>query len=194
MGIALVKGEQIDLTKSNPGLRNIIIGVGWETHAHDIGHRYDLDTAAFLTDRMGKVTSEADFIFYNNLRHPSGAVVHLGDHIGEVIDGDNEQIKVHLDIIPTHIEKMTFTVTIHEALERGQHFGQIAHTYIRIVDETAGIELIRYDLTEAFPRETAIVIGELHYCEGEWRFNAIGNGHQGGLAELCNNFGIPINS
>ncbi len=192
MGITLAKGQKVDLTKSNPGLKNIIVGLGWDTNKYDGGHAFDLDTAAFLTDGAGKVTSDADFIFYNNLRHPSGAVAHLGDNTTGVGDGDDEQIKVQLDTVPANIEKIAFTVTIHEAMQRNQNFGQVSNAYIRVLDETAGTELIRYDLGEDFSIETAIVVGELYRYNGEWKFNAVGSGYQGGLGALCNNFGINI--
>ena len=192
MGITLAKGQKVDLTKSNPGLKNIIVGLGWDTNKYDGGYAFDLDTAAFLTNGAGKVTSDADFVFYNNLRHPSGAVTHLGDNTTGAGDGDDEQIKVQLDTVPASIEKIAFTVTIHEAMQRNQNFGQVSNAYIRVLDETVGTELIRYDLGEDFSIETAIVVGELYRHNGEWKFNAVGSGYQGGLGALCNNFGINI--
>lgn len=192
MGITLAKGQKVDLTKSNPGLKSVIVGLGWDINKYDGGHSFDLDTAAFLTTGSGKVTSDVDFIFYNNLRHPSGSVTHLGDNLTGVGEGDDEQIKVQLDAVPANIEKIAFTVTIHEALERNQNFGQVSNSYIRVLDETTGQELIRYDLGEDFSIETAIVVGELYRHNGEWKFNAVGSGYQGGLAALCGNFGINI--
>lgn len=192
MGITLAKGQKVDLTKSNPGLKNIIVGLGWDVNKYDGGFSFDLDTAAFLTDANGKVTTDTDFVFYNNLRHPSGSVTHLGDNLTGVGDGDDEQIKVQLDAVPAQIQKIDFTVTIHEALQRNQNFGQVSNAYIRVLDETTGQELIRYDLGEDFSIETAVVVGELYRYNGEWKFNAIGSGYQGGLAALCGNFGINI--
>lgn len=192
MGITLAKGQKVDLTKSNPGLKSVIVGLGWDINKYDGGHSFDLDTAAFLTAGNGKVTSDVDFVFYNNLRHPSGSVNHLGDNLTGVGEGDDEQIKVQLDAVPANIEKVAFTVTIHEALERNQNFGQVSNSYIRVLDETTGQELIRYDLGEDFSIETAIVVGELYRHNGEWKFNAVGSGYQGGLAALCGNFGINI--
>ncbi len=192
MGITLAKGQKVDLTKSNPGLKSVIVGLGWDINKYDGGHSFDLDTAAFLTAGNGKVTSDVDFVFYNNLRHPSGSVNHLGDNLTGVGEGDDEQIKVQLDAVPANIEKIAFTVTIHEALERNQNFGQVSNSYIRVLDETTGQELIRYDLGEDFSIETAIVVGELYRHNGEWKFNAVGSGYQGGLAALCGNFGINI--
>ena len=192
MGITLAKGQKVDLTKTNPGLKNIIVGLGWDVNKYDGGFSFDLDTAAFLTGANGKVTADTDFVFYNNLRHPSGSVTHLGDNLTGAGDGDDEQIKVSLDQVPTNIEKIAFTVTIHEAVQRSQNFGQVSNSYIRVMDESNGTELIRYDLGEDFSIETAIVVGELYRHNGEWKFNAIGSGYQGGLAALCNNFGINV--
>ena len=192
MGITLAKGQKVDLTKSNPGLKNIVVGLGWDVNKYDGGHSFDLDTAAFLTAGNGKVTTDTDFVFYNNLRHPSGAVVHLGDNLTGVGAGDDEQIKVSLDQVPANIERIAFTVTIHEAMERNQNFGQVSNSYIRVMDEATGTELIRYDLGEDFSIETAIVVGELYRHNGEWKFNAVGSGYQGGLAALCGNFGINV--
>lgn len=192
MGITLAKGQKVDLTKTNPGLKNIIVGLGWDVNKYDGGFSFDLDTAAFLTGANGKVTADTDFVFYNNVRHPSGSVTHLGDNLTGAGDGDDEQIKVSLDQVPTNIEKIAFTVTIHEAMQRSQNFGQVSNSYIRVMDESNGTELIRYDLGEDFSIETAIVVGELYRHNGEWKFNAIGSGYQGGLAALCNNFGINV--
>ena len=192
MGITLAKGQKVDLTKSNPGLKNIVVGLGWDVNKYDGGHSFDLDTAAFLTAGNGKVTSDTDFVFYNNLRHPSGAVTHIGDNLTGAGAGDDEQIKVSLDKVPANIERISFTVTIHEAMERNQNFGQVSNAYIRVLDEAAGTELIRYDLGEDFSIETAIVVGELYRYNGEWKFSAVGSGFQGGLAALCGNFGINV--
>lgn len=192
MGITLAKGQKVDLTKSNPGLKSVIVGLGWDVNKYDGGFSFDLDTAAFLTNGNGKVTADTDFVFYNNLKHPSGSVMHLGDNLTGVGEGDDEQIKVQLDVVPAHVEKIDFTVTIHEAMERNQNFGQVSNAYIRVLDEATGAELIRYDLGEDFSIETAVVVGELYRHNGEWKFNAVGSGYQGGLSALCANFGINI--
>lgn len=192
MAITLAKGQKVDLTKTNPGLKNVIVGLGWDTNKYDGGQSFDLDTAAFLTMGNGKVTSDVDFVFYNNLRHPSGSVIHLGDNLTGIGAGDDEQIKVALDQVPANIERIAFTVTIHEAMQRNQNFGQVSNSYIHVLDEATGTELIRYDLGEDFSIETAIVVGELYRHNGEWKFNAVGSGYQGGLAALCGNFGINV--
>lgn len=192
MAVSLTKGQKVDLTKTNPGLTKIIVGLGWDTNKYDGGNDFDLDTAAFLLDGNGKVTSDSDFVFYNNLSDPSGSVNHLGDNRTGEGEGDDEQIRIELNKVPSNVEKIDFTVTIHEAQARGQNFGQVSNAFIRIVNEDTNEELIRYDLSEDYSIETAVVVAELYRHSGEWKFNAIGSGFQGGLGALCNNFGINI--
>lgn len=192
MAISLQKGQKVDLTKGNPGLTKIMVGLGWDTNKYDGGHDFDLDAAAFLTDESGKVTSDLDFVFYNNLKHQSGSVEHQGDNLTGEGEGDDEQIMVDLSKVPQNIAKIAFTVTIHDADVRGQNFGQVSNAFIRVVNDATGVELIRYDLGEEFSIETAVVVGELYRHGQEWKFNAIGSGFQGGLAALCRNFGINV--
>ncbi|HHX17721.1 MAG TPA: TerD family protein [Clostridium sp.] len=192
MAISLQKGQKVDLTKGNPGLTRVMIGLGWDTNKYDGGHDFDLDAAAFLTDESGKVSNDLDFVFYNNLKHQSGSVEHLGDNLTGEGDGDDEEIKVDLSKVPQNVAKIAFTVTIHDAETRGQNFGQVSNAFIRAVNEDTGVELIRYDLGEDFSIETAVVIGELYRSGQDWKFNAIGSGFQGGLAALCRNFGVNV--
>ena len=192
MAVSLKKGQKVDLTKGNPGLSKLLIGLGWDTNKYDGGHDFDLDAAAFLLGANGKVTSDADFVFYNNLKHESGSVEHLGDNLTGAGEGDDEQIKIDLAAVPASIEKIDFTVTIHEAESRNQNFGQVSNAFIRVVDEANNKELIRYDLGEDFSIETAVVVGELYRNNGEWKFNAIGSGFQGGLSALGRNFGVDV--
>ena len=190
MAVSLKKGQKIDLTKSNPGLRSITVGLGWDVNRYDSGSDFDLDASAFMLGASGKVTQDADFIFYGNANHPSGSVNYGGDNKTGEGEGDDEQILVDLQLIPANIEKIDFTVTIYEANERRQNFGQVSNAFVRIVDNATGQELVRYDLEEDFSIETAVVVGELYRHNGEWKFNAIGSGFQGGLAALCANYGI----
>lgn len=190
--ISLFKGQKIDLTKGNPKLSKVLVGLGWDTKKYDGGYDFDLDAAAFLLGKNGKVQSDYDFVFYNNLRHNSGAVQHMGDNLTGAGEGDDEQIKIDLGKIPADIEKIAFTVTIHEADTRRQNFGQVSNAFIRIVDESNNKELIRYDLGEDFSIETAVVVGELYRHGGEWKFNAVGSGFKGGLRALCLNFGVNV--
>ncbi len=192
MPINLTKGQKVDLTKGNPGLKNIMVGLGWDVNAFDSGADFDLDAAAFMVGSDGRCPSEKEFVFYGNLEHSSGAVKHMGDNLTGSGEGDDEQIMIDLTTIPSNIEKIAFTVTIYEAETRRQNFGQVSNAFIRIVDETNGSELIRYDLGEDFSIETAVVVGELYRHGGEWKFNAIGSGFQGGLAALCGHYGIEV--
>ena len=190
--ISLFKGQKVDLTKSNPGLSKIIVGLGWDVNKYDGGAQFDLDTAAFMLGSNGKVRADSDFVFYNNLKHSSGSVQHMGDNLTGQGEGDDEQIKVELSKVPAGIDKIAFTATIHEAEERKQNFGQVSNAYIRIIDEAKNVELIRYDLGEDFSLETAVIAGELYRHGSEWKFNAIGSGFKGGLRALCQNFGVNV--
>lgn len=192
MAVNLTKGQRVDLTKTNPGLSKIVVGLGWDTNKYDGGADFDLDAAAFLLNASGKVAADTDFIFYSNLRHSSGAVEHLGDNLTGEGEGDDEQIKVDLSAVPASVEKIDFTVTIYDADVRNQNFGQVSNAFIRIVDESTNTELIRYDLGEDFSIETSVVVGELYRNNGEWKFNAIGSGFNGGLAALCQNYGVNV--
>lgn len=190
MSISLQKGQKVDLTKGNPSLKHVLVGLGWDVNRYDGGFAFDLDASAFLLGANGQTPNTDAFIFYGNLKHPSGAVEHMGDNLTGEGDGDDEQILVDLTKIPDSIEKIAFTVTIYEAEQRRQNFGQVDNSFIRIVDNDTGKELIRYDLGEDFSIETAIVVGEIYRHGGGWKFNAVGSGFQGGLAALCANYGI----
>ncbi|MBE6878057.1 MAG: TerD family protein [Ruminococcaceae bacterium] len=192
MPVCLTKGQKVDITKNNPGLSKLVVGLGWDVNSFDTGGDFDLDTAAFLLGANGKVPSSDDFVFFGNLRHSSGAVEHLGDNLTGAGDGDDEQIKIDISRVPGNIERIVFTVTIYESEARRQNFGQVNNAFIRIYDEVKGEELIRYDLGEDFSIETAAVFGELYKHNGEWKFNAIGSGYQGGLAALCANYGVEV--
>lgn len=192
MPISLQKGQKVSLTKGNPGLKHVVVGLGWDVNQFDTGGDFDLDAAAFLLTDSGKVSSQDDFVFYGNLNHPSGGVQHMGDNLTGAGDGDDEQIKVDLASVPANISRIAFTVTIYEAEQRRQNFGQVNNAFIRIYNEENGEELLRYDLGEDFSIETAAVFGELYKNGDEWKFNAIGSGYQGGLAALCANYGVDV--
>lgn len=192
MAVSLSKGQKVDLTKGNPGLSKIVVGLGWDVNKYDGGSDFDLDAAAFLLGDSGKVTSDADFVFYNNKEHASGSVIHTGDNLTGEGEGDDEQLKVDLSKVPEAVTKIDFTVTINDAEARHQNFGQVSNAYIRIVNESTGEELIRYDLGEDYSVETAVIVGELYRNSGEWKFNAIGSGFEGGLSALCKNFGVSV--
>ena len=192
MPVNLLKGQKVDLTKNNPSLTKLIVGLGWDTNKYDGGADFDLDASAFLCGENGKVLNDSDFVFYSNLKHSSGAVEHTGDNLTGEGEGDDEVIKVDLSKIPDNISKIAFTVTIYDAEARRQNFGQVSNAYIHIIDQATGTELIRYDLGEDFSIETAVVVGELYRHNGDWKFNAIGSGFQGGLYALCQNYGVNV--
>jgi len=190
--ISLQKGQKIDLTKGNPGLSKIIVGLGWDTNKYSGGADFDLDASVFLIDKNGKAGGIEDFIYYNNLVGGKGSVTHTGDNLTGEGDGDDEQVKVDLALVPVHVDKIAFAVTIHEAAQRSQNFGQVSNAFVRVVNETDGKEVMRYDLGEDFSVETAVVVGELYRNNTEWKFNAIGSGYQNGLAGLCKDFGLDV--
>ena len=192
MPISLQKGQKVDLTKTNPGLTKICIGLGWDVNKYDGGSAFDLDTAAVWLGENGKVREQGDFVFYGNLNHSSGAVTHLGDNLTGEGEGDDEQIMIDLSKVPADVQRIAFTATIYDPEVRKQNFGQVSNAYIRVVDSANNTELIRYDLGEDFSIETAVVVGELYRNGSEWKFNAIGSGFQGGLAALCGNYGIDV--
>lgn len=190
MAISLQKGQKVDLTKSNPGLSKIMVGLGWDVNKYDGGSAFDLDAAAFMLAADGKAASDKNFIFYGNLKDAAESVVHLGDNLTGDGDGDDEQILIDLSKVPADVDKISFTVTIYDAETRQQNFGQVSNAFIRIVDQNNNSELIRYDLCEDFSIETAIVVAELYRNNGEWKFCAVGSGFSGGLSALCANFGL----
>ncbi|MBQ7217386.1 MAG: TerD family protein [Synergistaceae bacterium] len=192
MMISLAKGQKTDLTKGRPGLSKLMVGLGWDINKYDGQADFDLDAAAFLLGANGKVHSDSDFVFYNAPKHSSNSVQHMGDNRTGAGEGDDEIIRIDLAKVPAGVEKIDFTVTIHEAEERRQNFGQVSNAFIRIVDDSNGEELIRYDLTEDFSVETALVVGELYRHSGEWKFSAIGSGFKGGLRALCLNYGVNV--
>lgn len=192
MAIQLSKGQRIDLTKTNPGLTRAVIGLGWDTNKYQGGHDFDLDASAFLVDASDKCTNDQDFIFYNNLTHPSESVIHTGDNLTGEGDGDDEQLIVDFSKIPSYVHKIGITVTIHDAEARRQNFGQVTNAFVRLVDDATDQELLRFDLGEDFSIETAVVICELYRHGNEWKFNAIGSGFSGGLADLCRNYGLQV--
>ena len=185
--IDLQKGQRVKVE-----LPKFTIGLGWDTNSSNTGVDFDLDASAFILGENKKLLSDEHFVFFNNLQSPDGAVVHTGDNLTGEGDGDDEQIKIDLSKVPANIEKIAFTVTIYDADSRRQNFGQVSNAYIRILDEVTGAEIIRYDLGEDFSIETAVVVGELYKHAGEWKFNAIGSGFGGGLAALCNHYGIAV--
>jgi tellurium resistance protein TerD len=193
MAISLKKGAKVSLAKKGSPLSLIVVGLGWDMQKFDGGGSFDLDASAFLLGPNGKVyVGEEDFVFYGHLKHPSGAVEHTGDNRTGEGEGDDEQIRVDLSKIPEKYENIVFTVTIHDADDRRQNFGQVENAFIRIVDESNSSEILRYDLEEDYSNETAIVFAELFRKDGGWDFHAVGGGYDGGLAALCAKYGIEV--
>lgn len=191
MGISLNKGGNISLSKTDPSLKNIIVGLGWDARPTD-GADFDLDASAFMVKEDGKVRSDSDFIFYNQTKSTCGSVEHTGDNRTGEGDGDDESIILILDKVPADIQRIIFTVTIHEADARKQNFGQVSRAYVRIVNKDNSNEVARYDLSEDASIETAMIFGEIYKHSGEWKFKAVGQGYAGGLAALARQYGINI--
>ena len=191
MALSLQKGGNLSLSKADPSLTKILVGLGWDERSTD-GSAFDLDASAFLLTASGKVRGDADFIFYNQLKSTDGSVEHTGDNRTGQGDGDDEALKVDLSKVPAEITKIAFTVTIHDADARRQNFGQVANAFIRVVNDVTGTEIVRYDLAEDYSTETAMVFGELYRHNEEWKFRAVGQGYAGGLKAMCDQFGIQI--
>lgn len=191
MAVSLSKGGNVSLSKEAPNLKNILVGLGWDIRSTD-GSNFDLDASAFLIKADGKVRADNDFIFFNNLRSADGSVEHTGDNLTGEGDGDDEAIKIALDKVPSDIQKVSITVTIHNAEALKQNFGMISNAFIRVVNQADGKELARFDLSEDMSTETAMVFGEIYRHNDEWKFKAVGQGFAGGLAALAKNFGVNI--
>lgn len=191
MSLTLQKGGNLSLTKTDPSLTKVLVGLGWDPRATD-GQEFDLDASAFLLNSTGKVRGSHDFIFYNQLRSSEGSVIHIGDNRTGQGDGDDEAIKVDLSLVPNDVDKIAFTVTIHDADARRQNFGQVGGAFIRIVNEATGTEVVRFDLAEDASTETAMIFAELYRHNGEWKFRAIGQGYKGGLKAMCDQYGLAI--
>lgn len=191
MAISLNKGGNLSLSKTDPNLTNVLVGLGWDARATD-GADFDLDASAFLLGANDKVRGEQDFIFYNQTRSPEGSVEHTGDNRTGAGDGDDEAVKIELTKVPADVQKIAITVTIHDAEKRGQNFGQVQNAFIRVVNDQSNVEIVRFDLNEDYSTETAMIFGELYRHNGEWKFRAVGQGYNGGLSAMCSQYGISI--
>lgn len=191
MAISLQKGGNISLSKTDPSLDEIMVGLGWDARSTD-GQDFDLDASAFLLDSNGKVRSDKDFCFYNQLKVADGAVEHMGDNLTGHGDGDDEQIKIILSHLPSEIDRVAIAVTIHEAEARKQTFGMVTNALIRLVNNKTNNEVSRFELSEDASTETAMILGEVYRHGAEWKFRAIGQGYAGGLGPLARNYGVKI--
>jgi tellurium resistance protein TerD len=191
MPVSLSKGGNVSLSKESPGLTAITVGLGWDPRVTD-GAAFDLDASVFICGADGKVREDADFVFYNNKVAAGGAVEHQGDNTTGQGDGDDEQVKVDLSKLPDTVSKLVFAVTIHDAEGRKQNFGQVANAYMRVMNAAGGAELAKYDLSEDYSTETAMIFGEIYKHNGEWKMKAIGSGFAGGLGPLAKAHGVNI--
>jgi len=191
MSVTLSKGGNVSLSKEAPGLTAVTVGLGWDVRT-TAGADYDLDASALLCGADGKVLSDENFVFFNNLRSPDGSVVHLGDNLTGGGDGDDEQITVNLSSVPATVQKIVFPVSIYDAETRHQSFGQVRNAFIRVVNQSGGTELARYDLTEDASTETAMLFGELYRNGTEWKFRAVGQGYAEGLRGIAQDFGVHV--
>jgi tellurium resistance protein TerD len=165
------------------------VGLGWDERATD-GADFDLDAVAFITGQNGKVRSDGDFIFYNNLKSLDGSIEHMGDNLTGGGDGDDEQIKIQLDKVSADVAKIVICVTIHEADVRKQNFGMVSNAFVRVVNNNDKKELAKYDLSEDMSVETAMVFAEVYRYGNEWKFKAVGQGFAGGLGPLARSYGV----
>lgn len=191
MAISLQKGGNVNLSKEAPGMKKMLIGLGWNLRATD-GDAFDLDGSVFLLGAGGKVRSDADFVFYNQNKSSDGSVVHSGDNRTGEGEGDDESITVELDKVPANVEKIAVCVTIHDGEAKRQNFGMVASAYVRCVDAVTNAEVARYDLSEDASVETAMIFGEIYRHNGEWKFKAVGQGFKGGLGPMAKNFGVNV--
>ena len=191
MAISLTKGQNVSLSKTDPSLKNVLVGLGWDARSTD-GQDFDLDASVFMATENGKVPSDRHFIFYNQLVSLCGGVEHTGDNLTGDGDGDDESVIVRLDKVESNIKSLFITVTIHDAEARRQNFGQVSNAFVRIVNNDTSDEIVRFDLSEDYSTETAMVFGEIYRHNGEWEFRAIGQGYTGGLYSLCQQYGVNV--
>ncbi len=192
MGVSLQKGGNVSLSKAAPNLKSVLIGLGWEANAFD-GKDFDLDASLFMVGENGKVRGDADFIFYNQLTSTCGSVEHTGDNRTGAGEGDDEAIKVFLEKVPIQVHRLVVAVTIHDADARRQNFGQVRDAFIRLVNMDNDQEVARFDLSEDYSTETAMVFGEIYRHNNEWKFKAVGQGYAGGLYSLATEHGVNVN-
>ena len=191
MSVSLTKGGNVSLSKQAPGLTAVVVGLGWDPRT-TTGADFDLDASAIMLDMNGRVLTDGHFVFFNNLKSPDGSVEHMGDNLTGTGEGDDEQIKVNLAAVPAEVGKVTFPVSIYEAEQRQQNFGQVRNAFIRIVNQADNSEIARYDLSEDASTETAMIFGEIYRSFGEWKFRAVGQGYASGLKGIAQDFGVNV--
>ena len=191
MSVSLSKGGNVSLTKEAPGLTAVLVGLGWDART-TTGADFDLDASALMVGTSGKILSDQHFVFFNNLTSPDGSVEHTGDNLTGEGECDDEVIKVNLASVPAETDKIVVTVSIYEAEQRQQSFGQVRNAYIRVVNQADNNEITRYDLSEDASTETAMIFGELYRNNAEWKFRAVGQGYSTGLRGIAQDFGVNV--
>ncbi|WP_305821563.1 TerD family protein [Massilia brevitalea] len=191
MAISLQKGGNLSLSKTDPSLREVLVGLGWEARS-TTGADFDLDASLFMVQENGKVRGDHDFIFYNQLTSTCGAVEHTGDNKTGAGAGDDEALKIRLADVPAEIRRLVIAVTIHDAEARRQSFGMVQDAFVRVVNIDNDAEIVRFDLSEDYSTETAMIFAEIYRHNGEWKFRAVGQGYAGGLAALATEHGVDI--
>jgi tellurium resistance protein TerD len=191
MSVSLSKGGNVSLSKEAPGLRAVLVGLGWDVRT-TTGADFDLDASALILGADGKILSDSHFIFFNNLKSPDGSVEHTGDNLTGEGEGDDEVIKVDVSAVPAEVDKITVAVSIYDAEARGQSFGQVRNAFIRVVNQDGGAEITRYDLSEDASTETAMIFGELYRNGAEWKFRAVGQGYSTGLRGIAQDYGVNV--
>jgi tellurium resistance protein TerD len=191
MAVSLSKGGNVSLTKEAPGLTAVVVGLGWDLRT-TTGEDFDLDASAIVVNAGGKVYSDQHFVFFNNMKTPDGTVEHTGDNRTGAGEGDDEQIKVNLAQLPADVDKVVFPVSVYDAENRKQSFGQVRNAFIRVLNAADNVELARYDLSEDASTETAMLFGELYRAGTDWKFRALGQGYASGLAGIAKDFGVTV--
>ncbi|MYW06517.1 TerD family protein [Streptomyces sp. SID3343] len=191
MAVSLSKGGNVSLTKEAPGLTAVVVGLGWDLRT-TTGEDFDLDASAIVVNAGGKVYSDQHFVFFNNMKTPDGTVEHTGDNRTGEGEGDDEQIKVNLAQLPADVDKVVFPVSVYDADNRKQSFGQVRNAFIRVLNAADNVELARYDLSEDASTETAMLFGELYRAGTDWKFRALGQGYASGLAGIAKDFGVSV--
>ncbi len=190
-GLTLSKGSNLSLTKADPGLKRAMVGLGWDPRT-TAGEAFDLDASALLIGSNGKVRSQDDFIFYNQLQAKDGSVVHQGDNRTGEGEGDDEQILIDLGLLAADVERVVIVVSIDEAESRRQNFGQVRDAFCRVVNQDSDQEVVRYDLSEDAAAETSMIFAEIYRSGAEWKFRAVGQGYATGLRGIATDFGIAL--
>lgn len=191
MAISLQKGGNVNLSKTDPNLKQVLIGLGWDARSTD-GTDFDLDASIFMVADNGRVRSDSDFIFYGQLKSPCGSIEHTGDNRTGDGDGDDESLKIKLEQIPAAVQRLVVAVTIHDAPIRKQNFGMVHGAFIRLVNMETNVEIARFDLSEDYSTETAMIFGEVYRYNSEWKFKAVGQGYAGGLKALAIQHGVDV--